>query len=266
MISATERIREIQNRGYNFEFGTYIERGFNIFWKQPGLFIAFTLIYLSVGGASNDLSIIVTFAANTLLLPCLMAGYFLVAHKISTGAPEIKFGDFFKGFDHFRNLAIVSVFTGLITLAAAIPFLLVMFVSFFWGTNGLIFDADIEHTVLRVFTEGNYVFPFWALLLLIPSLYLSVAYSAAPFFVVFYKMEPKEAMEASRKAISKRWFMIFMFFIALGFIAAMGLVVLLVGFLATFPAICCAEYAAFSDIMQLEQEGDEADDVMRHLV
>ncbi|MFM9949441.1 MAG: hypothetical protein ACKV1O_16005 [Saprospiraceae bacterium] len=266
MISATERIREIQNRSYNFEFGTYIERGFNIFWKQPGLFIAFTLIYLSVSGASNDLSIIVTFAANTLLLPCLMVGYFLVAHKISTGASEIQFGDFFKGFDHFRNLAIVSALSGLIVIAAAIPFLLVMFISFFWGADGLIWDSDIQHTVSRIFTEGDFIFPFWSLLLLIPSIYLSLAYSAAPFFVVFYNMEPREAMEASRKIISKRWFTIFLFSIALGFIAAMGFVVLLVGFLATFPAICCAEYAAFSDIMQLEQEGNDDDEVMRHLV
>jgi len=266
MTPATERIREIQTRGYEFAFGTYIERGFNIFWKQPGLFIAFTLIYLAVSGSSNDLSIIVTFAANTLLLPCLMAGYFLVAHKISTGAPEIYFGDFFKGFDHFRNLAIVSALTGLIIIAAAIPFLLVMLISFFWGADGLILDSDIQHTISRIFIEGDFIFPFWALLLLIPAIYLSIAYSAAPFFVVFYNMEPSEAMEASRKIISKRWFTIFLFSIALGFIAAMGVVALLVGFLATFPAICCAEYAAFSDIMQLEQEENEDDEVLRHLV
>lgn len=247
MTPATERIREIQTRGYDFAFGTYIERGFHIFGQQAGLFIAFTLVYLAILGFSNIIPFVGPLGANIILSPCLMAGYYLVAQKINAGERQIEFGDFFKGFDHLGKLAVVAVFTSLILAASMIPFGIFVFASLFSG--------DLTPT----FSPGVF-------LLLIPPIYLAISYAAAPFFAVFYNMEAWEAMEASRKVISKKWFTVFLFAIVLGLIASLGFVVLFVGILVAIPVIALAQYEAFSDIMQLEQEENEDDEVMRHLV
>lgn len=248
MTPATERIREIQNRGYDFAFGAYIERGFNIFGKQAGLFIAFTLVFMAIVGFTSIIPIVGPLAANLVLSPCLLVGYYLVAHKINAGERQIEFGDFFKGFDHLGKLMVVAIFTSLILAASAIPFGVFIFAS--------IFSGDLLSAV----------FPFWTFVLLIPSIYLAIAYAAAPFFAVFYNMEAWEAMESSRKVVSKKWFTVFLFSIVLGLIAALGMVVLFVGLLVAIPVITLAQYEAFSDIMQLEQEENEDDEVLRHLV
>lgn len=249
MTPATERIREIQTRGYDFALGTYIERGYNVFSKQAGLFIAFTLVFMAIIGFANVIPFVGPIAANIILSPCLMAGYYLVAQKINAGERQIEFGDFFKGFDHLGKLAVVALFTSLVLVASTIPFGVFVFAALFSG--------DLLSAT----------FPFWTFALLVPAIYLAIAYAAAPFFAVFFKMEAWEAMEASRKVISKKWFTVFLFSIVLGLIAALGMIVLFVGLLVALPVIALAQYEAFSDIMQLEQqEENEDDEVMRHLV
>jgi len=78
--------------------------------------------------------------------------------------------------------------------------------------------------------------------------------------VWFYEMEPWPAMEASRKIVSKQWFMVLLFLFAVGLIAMAGLILLGVGILYTLPAMICALYAAFADVSRLnEASGGEAD-------
>jgi len=253
MNAAKARIREIEERGYNFALGTYLERGLNIFGRQPGLFIAFTLVYMVIMGFSNIIPIVGPLAASILLSPCLIAGFYLVARKIDSGERNIEFGDFFKGFDYLGKLATVAVLTSLILAASAIP------LAFFGTTIAFSFSFAVSY--------GDFsAFPFWIFLFLIPTIYLAISYAAAPFFVVFYDMEGWEAMKASRKVISQKWFTVFGFSIVLSLIAALGFVALFVGILAAVPIIFCAEYAAFADIMKLDRLESDDDEVMRHLV
>jgi hypothetical protein len=85
-------------------------------------------------------------------------------------------------------------------------------------------------------------------------------------FVVFYKMSFWDAMEASRKVISKNWFMIFLFLFVTGLIAGAGIILLCVGILVTFPAYLCMNYAAFADVTQLGTQPEKGDDIEKHLV
>jgi len=78
-------------------------------------------------------------------------------------------------------------------------------------------------------------------------------------------MSAWEAMEASRKIITKQWFV----FLGFGFIIALigisGVIALGVGALYTIPFIYCASYAAFNDVVGTGEE-DIEDDVIDHLV
>jgi hypothetical protein len=86
-------------------------------------------------------------------------------------------------------------------------------------------------------------------LLIIPGIYLAIAYAFATFFVTFHGMDFWPAMEASRKVISKNWFGFFGFFLVLGLINMAGAIALGVGLLVTIPVTYCAIYIAFAEIV-----------------
>jgi hypothetical protein len=88
--------------------------------------------------------------------------------------------------------------------------------------------------------------------LIIPGIYLAVAYTFAPLFIVFAKMEFWDGMEISRKLVTKNWWDIFGFVLLLLLINLAGTLALLVGLLFTIPLTYCAIYAAFEDIVGTE--------------
>jgi uncharacterized membrane protein len=88
--------------------------------------------------------------------------------------------------------------------------------------------------------------------LLVPGIYLAVAYTFAPLFIVFGKMEFWDSMELSRKMITKNWWNIFGFVLLLFLINLAGTLALFVGLLFTIPLTFCAVYAAFEDIVGTE--------------
>lgn len=243
-MTPEHRIREIQRFGYSFPISKYLQRGFELFGKQAGFFIAFTLVYFLIMALTNVMPFVGPLAASIILAPGLSVGYALVAHKIAKGQERIEFKEFYQGFDHTGSLAGVTVLTFLMLGAAAVPFVASMFISDF---------QDVS--------------PLFAVLLL-PVLYFAIAYAAAPLFVVFYKMQAWQAMEASRKVITKNWFMVFLMAIVMALMAGMGTMLFFVGLLVAMPVIACTQYAAFADIMKLSSDATEDvdDEILRHLV
>ena len=73
-----------------------------------------------------------------------------------------------------------------------------------------------------------------------------------------------EAMEASRKIISKEWFSFFGFGIVLGLISFAGLLCFFVGMLVTTPLVAIASFIAFEQIIGLNEENEI--DLIDHLI
>ena len=90
------------------------------------------------------------------------------------------------------------------------------------------------------------------LALIVPGIYLAVAYTFAPLFIVFAKMEFWDGMEFSRKLITKNWWNIFGFILLIFLINLAGTLAFFVGLLFTIPLTYCAIYAAFEDIVGTE--------------
>ena len=89
---------------------------------------------------------------------------------------------------------------------------------------------------------------------IIPAIYLSVAYLFTTFFIVFHDKGFWEAMELSRKIITKNWFAFFGFGIIMGLIAFAGAMFMIVGALFTIPFSYALLYAAFEDIVGTDEE------------
>ncbi len=73
------------------------------------------------------------------------------------------------------------------------------------------------------------------LLLIIPGLYLAIAYGLIIPLIADKKLSAWQAMEASRKAITKRWFKIFGLYLVMGIILIISVIPLGLGLIWTYP-------------------------------
>jgi uncharacterized membrane protein len=92
------------------------------------------------------------------------------------------------------------------------------------------------------------------ILLILPGIYLAVAYLFATAFAVSQRMDFWTAMEASRKLITKKWFSFFGFVLVLFLLNFVGALALGIGLFVTIPVSACAIAAAYADIVGLSAE------------
>ncbi|NTV98219.1 MAG: hypothetical protein HGA70_03550 [Chlorobiaceae bacterium] len=98
---------------------------------------------------------------------------------------------------------------------------------------------------------GGFLVCIGLILLVIPGIYLGVCYMFATFLIIDYRMEFWQAMETSRKIISRHWFAFFVFAIALFAVNLLGILALGVGILVSIPVSACASAIAYKEIMGL---------------
>ncbi len=98
---------------------------------------------------------------------------------------------------------------------------------------------------------GCFLISIGFVLLIIPGIYLAVAYMFTSFFIIDYRMDFWQAMETSRKIITKNWFAFFGFSFALFAINLLGFLALGVGLLVTIPVTACAAAVAYREIIGL---------------
>ncbi len=256
----TTRIQQLIQDGYEFRFGDYIGKGFDLFKKNMGGFILFTVVFIVVYVVINFIPVIGAIANALIISPVLLVGAYLVAHKVDEGQAT-EFSDFFKGFDFVKQLAMTALFQSVIIYASLIPFALAV-------QNTGIFQWYMEAATNPMGAMDSMPeLPMWSVILIAPAIYLSIAYSWSYLFVAFYNMRFWDAMESSRKLISKKWLTIFAFSIVIGLIVGVGAILLCVGIFATLPAALCMQYAAFKDVTQLERDSETSgDDLEQHLV
>jgi GYF domain 2 len=85
-------------------------------------------------------------------------------------------------------------------------------------------------------------------LCVLPSIYLSVAWTFAMPLVIDRGMGFWQAMELSRKVVTKHWFLVFAFLLVLGLVATAGLLACCVGLLVTVPLFWVSLMYAYEDI------------------
>ncbi len=116
------------------------------------------------------------------------------------------------------------------------------FVNFFDGFNAFVplLLAYILTTLITII--GYFLF-------VIPGIYFSVVYLFALPFVYFKKKEFWDAMELSRKLITKEWFSFFGFILLLALLNILGALAFGIGLFFTIPISACAIYVAFDEIV-----------------
>lgn len=204
------RVNKLLNEGYEFKLERYISIGFELFKKEYGLFIGFSIVAGLISAVAGMIPLVGYFI-QAVITALINLGYFYVARKIKLGKTP-DFGDFFKPFNALGDVVGVAL----------VVFLL---------------------TVLGV------------LCLIIPGIYLGVAWSFAVPIVYFYSgVGLWDSMEASRRVITKNWWWFLLLGICVVLINIVGALCLLVGLLITVPASHLIMYAAFDDIMKPDED------------
>ena len=98
------------------------------------------------------------------------------------------------------------------------------------------------------------------LLLVLPGIYLSIAYSLAPYLIVEKNMGVWEALETSRKAITQCWWRYFGLMLVAMLLIIIGSIPLLIGLVWVLPIVVIATGEVFAKTFgNPESEAMEAD-------
>ncbi len=283
---------QIIYEGYSFQLSQYLSEGWQIFRKNMGGFIGYSWLIILIALAAGTIPIVGALAHALLLSPALISGLFIVAHLVQRNQYN-RFEQFFGGFSFYSPLIIQQLLLFGLYIIAALPTIYWIFSSglaeFYRDVlyNNRIQMSDLDSMDL------NWKQSWLLLLSMVLYIYMSITYLWPHLFIVLNKADAWEALEYSRKVITKKWFSFFgmmIVFMVITFgiclpipimvanIAATGgspgsmllfvILFLLTGIVAIsvlFPWFYCTIYAAFAHITQLDEEEKE-NDLVDHLV
>lgn len=202
------------NQNYTFKTGQYFERGWQIFKQYLWQFIGFAAL----------VTVISTFTAH---LPYPLGidrdGQGGIVNAILT--PVLVAGIYIVAFKIAKNRT---------------P----SFSDFFLGFNNFL-------RIFLVNLVGSLLTIVGIILLIIPGIYLAVAYCFGLCFVIEKHFGFWSALETSRKIVTQKWLAFFGFILLLGLLNLFGLLALGIGLLITIPLTVCIIVAAFEDIVGL---------------
>lgn len=216
---------DLLNRDYEVRIGEYFGRGWAIFKEFAWGYILFTLVIGIISGLLSQLPSPLGMRAAEGEL----GGGNLIFSIIS---PALGAGFYFVSFQIARSRP-------------------KNFSDFFNGFKKFL------PLFLTSLVSGIFIF-LGLIALIIPGIYLAVAYMFAQLFVIDKNMNFWSAMETSRQLISKRWFSFLILSFALGLLVLAGFLLLGVGALVTIPLSTCVLAAAYEDIVGLNSVAEES--------
>jgi hypothetical protein len=274
-----EKVQDLFVNGYDFQANEYLRSGYNMLRDRFWFFIGYAALVLVTNAVIGYIPVLGFLATTFVLGPVFNAGYFIVAEKV-VHEEEPEFNTFFKGFTYVGQLALYTlVYMGII-LILFIPTVIALFqAGLFEMLMEFIQDPLADADYFDIFNPSP---SFFIILFLnfIPLIYVGVAYWWTPMFIVFHEYSFWEAMETSRKLVTRKWFAHFglgvlFFLISLAALLAMIVVIWipLVNILAIFLVALVltvvfqlALFHAFLAVVGTRSQEEEKDDLLDHLV
>lgn len=227
----------------------WYKKSWQIFQKNFPLFILQFFTFFIFQMAVQVLGPLSTLASN--ILWCLfIVGLFYTCDKIDKGE-EVKFSDFFKGFDkNTKPLVILGLYLSAI-LFVYIAFVIIM-VILIGGLSILSYINNPQEIVDYLLANFLISIFILTLVILIPLTILLMASIFSPGLVFFENLKPLDAMKKSLIACVQNSMVFLMhglWFILFSIIASIPLGL---GFLILLPIVNLTIYFAYKDIFPSE--------------
>ncbi len=153
------------------------------------------------------------------------------------------------------------VYLGDLTLLYSIFLAPPLFTGFYLAANKINQDLPVTYPdffqgfrfflpVVAIWLIGQVLTFLGLVLLILPGIYLMVAYSFAVLMAIFGGFDFWNALEASRKLITVRWWKFLVLTLILIFINGLGLLMFGMGLLITIPITFYVTYVIFEDLTQ----------------
>jgi uncharacterized membrane protein len=226
-------VDSLVREGYSANVSSYLGRGWELLQQKMGSFIGFTAIFVFVipialaiiaailDPASVDPS---TDRPSTGIAPLLNAASFIISPALEAGFYLVALKVAKQ-----RSTTFNDFFRG---FHYFLPLLLARIVTSIFIALGLV-------------------------LLIIPGIYLAVAYTFVFPLILERKMDFWQAMETSRQVTTKQWFSFFWLGALLFLINLVGLLPCGLGLLITIPLTYCTYVAAYESVFGLQLSSED---------
>jgi hypothetical protein len=242
--------------GYEFNLGKYFQDGWELYKKGAGNYIGFTIVFFII----VMMLVFVPFVNMlvTVIEYVLIAGIFIYTRNLTLNKGE--FSNFFEGFQSFVQILLFT----LTLLALMIPAIIIFFVYLipegFMNEmlNGYPDDPEyIIESFLAMFEANTGAIIFLYLVMMLYIMYLYISYSFTLLNIVDRKMKFWDAMELSRKVVSKNfWWFFVMYLIMTVMIPIVVIMTCGLGIVVGLPFTYTVIFAAYNDIMGINDEGE----------
>ena len=233
---------DVLERDYDLDIGACVSNGADLLKNNFGMVFGVAAIYLLVQGAISGLGMIPfigpLFSVGSLfVMGQLMAGVYLVTLKTMRNQPT-DVGEMFVGFKTaYVQLLLCYIIITLLTGLAAMPGVVMIAVPAIIMAEKEAFDV----LMLALIFLG-------ILVLLIPVFYLTVIWMFSLPLVIDKGLGFWQAMETSRKVVSKHWFSVFGLLIVIALIYFVGMLLCCVGVFLSFPLGIAATMYAYENL------------------
>jgi hypothetical protein len=266
-MNSQDYVNQRISKGINVSIGQAISQGFSYMGKSAGSYIGyfFIMVILAIiGGAVVgaifnfvDLGVLAGNIADIIvdvtLTPALGIGFAAYCHS-KNREQFTEFGNFFDGFrKNYAQLVVLNLVIQLIFFLLA-ALLIFSYVSQFQSFGqDLLLDPGLADSVINEIAS-TFAENWWRFLIFfVLAIVIYILYSLSNFFVVLYGYNFWEAMEASRRLISKVFFTAFLFHIVAGLVFILGTAVtLIIGIIYFLPAYQLMLYSFFEQIADFD--------------
>src|SRR5687767_2910795 len=217
---------------------TWITEGWELFKRQPGLWIGMVLLLFVIMIAAAFLPVIGGFLM-TLFGPVFAAGIVIGCKALDSGG-ELELGHLFAGFRE-RTGTLIGV--GAIYLGASLVVMLVVGLSMGVGMSAMMGQGDPQQVAAMGLTMVLSMLIVFALLLPV----IMAIWFAAPL-VVFHDYGAWEAMKGSLSGCLKNILPFLWYSVVLMLLGVLASLPLMLGWLALGPVLAASLYTSYRDI------------------
>lgn len=242
--------------GYEFNLGKYFQDGWELYKKGAGNYIGFTIVFFII----VMMLIFVPFVNMlvTVVEYVLIAGVFIYTRNLTLNKGE--FSNFFEGFKSFGQILLFTLTLLAFMLPAIIIFIVYIIPEGFITEMFNGYPEDPEYIIESFLASfegnvGSVIFLYLVMLLYI--MYLYISYSFTLLNIVDRKMRFWDAMELSRKVVSKNFLWFFLMYLIMAVMIPIVVVMTCgLGIVIGLPFTYTVTFAAYNDIMGAHEEGE----------
>ena len=239
-IDRTVVEQKLQN-GYEFDIGSYLSRGWEIYKKEWLTFSIYAFLALIILTIASITIVGLLFTAYPLML-----GFFIGARRVENGEP-LSIGDMFGGFKKLPQLAILTLIPVLIMLIITLPFGGVMMgMASISGDGASMAEGAAVGSVFLMYG-----------IMFIAGIVMSLALFFAPYLIFFGDYSAIEAFKTSWNLSLKQPLLIILFMILIGMIAQIGSFLCLIGVFASMGFAYVCYYPAVKDVLFTGTQNNE---------